>query len=205
MMARRIEGCPKSTLREFNCKLSSACWASVLQVADAAGADASHISISICKIRLDRIRRPCPASARACSSSIKPSGPGAQTQAGLEFDPGSRQYAGPEPGADTELIRLEQTTSAVARPRGGLPAWQQKRVAGSSRSISRNFVRSSRARRSELYHFARLRQSFGAPPHHYHMGRRMDRRSLLQRPALGDGDRHADWLSPKRGSFRGIS
>jgi AraC family transcriptional regulator len=37
-----------------------------------------------------------------------------------------------------------------------------------------------------LYHFARaFKQSFGAPPHRYHMARRMDRaRSLLQRPAL---------------------
>jgi AraC family transcriptional regulator len=37
-----------------------------------------------------------------------------------------------------------------------------------------------------LYHFARaFTQSFGVPPHRYHMARRMDRaRSLLQKPAL---------------------
>ena len=37
-----------------------------------------------------------------------------------------------------------------------------------------------------VYHFARaFKQSFGVPPHRYHMDRRMDRaRSLLQRPAL---------------------
>jgi AraC family transcriptional regulator len=37
-----------------------------------------------------------------------------------------------------------------------------------------------------LYHFARaFKQSFGAPPHRYHMTRRIDRaRSLLQRPTL---------------------
>jgi AraC family transcriptional regulator len=37
-----------------------------------------------------------------------------------------------------------------------------------------------------LYHFARaFKQSFGVPPHRYHMARRMDRaRDLLQRSAL---------------------
>ena len=37
-----------------------------------------------------------------------------------------------------------------------------------------------------LYHFARaFTQSFGVPPHRYHMTRRIDRaRSLLQKPAL---------------------
>jgi len=37
-----------------------------------------------------------------------------------------------------------------------------------------------------VYHFARaFKQSFGVPPHRYHIDRRMDRaRSLLQRPAL---------------------
>ena len=37
-----------------------------------------------------------------------------------------------------------------------------------------------------VYHFARaFKQSFGVPPHRYHMDRRMDRaRSLLQKPAL---------------------
>ena len=37
-----------------------------------------------------------------------------------------------------------------------------------------------------LYHFARaFTQSFGAPPHRYHMARRMDHaKGLLQRPAL---------------------
>jgi len=37
-----------------------------------------------------------------------------------------------------------------------------------------------------LYHFARaFTQSFGIPPHRYHVARRMDRaRSLLRMPAL---------------------
>ena len=89
-----------------------------------------------------------------------------------------------------ELIRLEQTTSAVARPlRGGLPAWQQKRVVEFiqehlAEEISLNAL--AELAHLSLYHFARaFKQSFGAPPHHYHMARRMDRaRSLLQRPAL---------------------
>jgi AraC family transcriptional regulator len=80
--------------------------------------------------------------------------------------------------------------AAVARPlRGGLPAWQQKRVA--------EFIDTHLAEEISLaalaalvglsvYHFARaFRRSFGTPPHRYHMARRIDRaRILLQRPAL---------------------
>ena len=89
-----------------------------------------------------------------------------------------------------ELIRPERTMSTMARPlRGGLPAWQQKRVA--------EFIEAHLAEEISLavlaelaglslFHFARaFTQSFGMPPHRYHMARRMDRaRSLLQKPAL---------------------
>jgi AraC family transcriptional regulator len=70
-----------------------------------------------------------------------------------------------------------------------LPMWRQKRVA---EFIEEHLAEEiSLAVLAELvhlsiYHFARaFKQSFGAPPHRYHMARRMDRaRSLLQRPAL---------------------
>jgi AraC family transcriptional regulator len=80
--------------------------------------------------------------------------------------------------------------SAAAKPlRGGLPAWQQKRVA---EFIDTHLAEEiSLAALAELvglsvYHFARaFRRSFGTPPHRYHMARRIDRaRALLQRPAL---------------------
>ena len=89
-----------------------------------------------------------------------------------------------------ELIRPERTTSTVAVPlRGGLPAWQQKRVmefieAHLAEEIS--LAALAELVDLSLFHFARaFTQSFGAPPHRYHMARRMDRaKSLLQRPAL---------------------
>src|SRR3979490_1310543 len=89
-----------------------------------------------------------------------------------------------------ELIRPERTTSSVARPlRGGLPAWQQKRVMEFIEAHLAEEI--SLAALAELaglsvFHFARaFTQSFGVPPHRYHMARRMARaRSLLQMPTL---------------------
>jgi AraC family transcriptional regulator len=89
-----------------------------------------------------------------------------------------------------ELIRPERTTSAVVRPlRGGLPAWQQKRVmefieAHLAEEIS--LAALAELAGLSLFHFARaFTQTFGVPPHRYHMTRRMDRaRSLLRKPTL---------------------
>jgi AraC family transcriptional regulator len=89
-----------------------------------------------------------------------------------------------------ELIRPEQTTSTVARPlRGGLPAWQQKRVMEFIEAhLAEEISLAALAELADLsrFHFARaFTQSFGVPPHRYHMARRMDRaRSLLRKPAL---------------------
>jgi AraC family transcriptional regulator len=88
-----------------------------------------------------------------------------------------------------ELLRLERTTS-VARPlRGGLPVWQQKRVMEFiEEHLGEEIPLAALAELVELslFHFARaFKQSFGVPPHHYHLSRRMDRaRSLLKKPTL---------------------
>src|ERR1700731_676304 len=106
-------------------------------------------------------------------------------------DPGSRQYAEALSLVLLhELIRSERTTSAAARPlRGGLPVWQQKRVVEFIEAhLAEEISLAALAQLVDLsiYHFARaFRQSIGAPPHRYHMTRRMERaRSLLQRSAL---------------------
>ena len=89
-----------------------------------------------------------------------------------------------------ELIRLERTPRAGARPlRGGLPVWQQKRVAEFiEEHLAEDISLTTLAELVDLsvYHFAHaFKQSFGAPPHRYHMVRRMDRaKNLLERPAL---------------------
>jgi AraC family transcriptional regulator len=89
-----------------------------------------------------------------------------------------------------ELIRLEHTTSAAPKSlRGGLPVRHQKRVAEFiDEHLAENISLAALAELVDLsvYHFARaFRQSFGLPPHRYHMARRMDRaKSLLRNSAL---------------------
>ena len=88
-----------------------------------------------------------------------------------------------------ELMRLERTAS-VARPlRGGLPVRQQKRLMEFiEEHMGEQIPLAALAELVELslFHFARaFKQSFGMPPHHYHLFRRMDRaRSLLKKPTL---------------------
>jgi AraC family transcriptional regulator len=67
--------------------------------------------------------------------------------------------------------------------------WQQKRVVEFiEEHLAEDVSLTALAALANLsrYHFARLfKQSFGAPPHRYHMARRMERaRCLLQRPEL---------------------
>jgi AraC family transcriptional regulator len=89
-----------------------------------------------------------------------------------------------------EVIPPEQTTTVVPRPpRGGLPAWQQKRVIEFiEEHLAEEISLAALAELAglSLFHFAHaFTQSFGVPPHRYHMARRMDRaRSLLRKPAL---------------------
>src|SRR4030081_2637356 len=191
-----IEGLPKSTLREFNCKLSFVPaghrfygWQTprVLR-------RASYFYIVFRNSLFDRapgITGPT-ISPRLFffDQAVWDTALKLKAEVG-NADPSSREYAEAlSLVLMQELMRLERTTSAVARPlRGGLPAWQQKRVVEFiqehlAEEISLNAL--AELVDLSLYHFARaFKQSFGAPPHRYHMARRMDRaRSLLQRPAL---------------------
>ena len=89
-----------------------------------------------------------------------------------------------------ELNRLERATLKTVRPlRGGLPARQQKRLAEFiDEHLAEDISLATLAGLADLslYHFARaFRQSFGIPPHRYHMERRMERaKSLLRRSAF---------------------
>jgi AraC family transcriptional regulator len=89
-----------------------------------------------------------------------------------------------------ELLRLERTAPATTRPlRGGLPVWQQKRIIEFvEEHLAEEISLADLAELVDLslYHFARaFTQSFGVPPHRYHMAQRIERaRSLLEKPAL---------------------
>jgi len=106
-------------------------------------------------------------------------------------DPGSRQYAEAlSVVLMHELLRSERTAPAATKQlRGGLPVWQQKRVVEFiDEHLAEDVSLAALAEIADLsvYHFARaFKQSLGASPHRYVMDRRMDRaRSLLRRPAL---------------------
>jgi len=191
-----IEGLPKSTLREFNCRLSF-----VPAGHRFYGWQTPRVLTRVTYIYIDLPDRlfdqgsglACPAirprlfffDQAVWDTAIK-----LKAEVG-NSDPWSHEYA------DTlslvlmhELFRLERTAPATARPvRGGLPEWQQKRVVEFiEEHLAEQISLAALAELADLslYHFARaFAQSFGAPPHRYHMARRMDRaKSLLQRPAL---------------------
>jgi AraC family transcriptional regulator len=191
-----IEGLPKSTLREFNCKLSL-----VPAGHRFYGWQRPRVLTRVTYFYIDLQDRlfdlessiPCPMIGPRLfffDQAVWDTALKLKAEVG-NSDPGSRQYA-EALGLVLmhELVRLDRTTSDAARPlRGGLPAWQQKRVV--------EFIQEHLAEEISLtalaglvdlslYHFARaFKQSFGMPPHRYHMVRRMDRaRSLLQSPAL---------------------
>jgi AraC family transcriptional regulator len=193
-----IEGLPKSTLREFNCKLSF-----VPAGHRFYGWQTPRVLTRVTYFYID-LQDPlfdlesgitCPTiSPRLFFYDQAVWNTALKLKAEIgNSDPTSPQYAKAlSLVLIHELIRLEQTSSAAAggRPRrGGLPAWQQKRV---SEFIEEHLAESlslttlADLADLSLYHFARaFKQSFGTPPHRYHMTRRMDRaRSLLQRPTL---------------------
>jgi AraC family transcriptional regulator len=191
-----IEGLPKSTLREFNCKLSFVPaghrfygWQTPRVLTRV-----TYIYIDLPDWLFDRGSGiACPAISPRLfffDQAVWDTALKLKAEVG-NSDPWSREYA--EALSHVlmhELFRLERTAPAAARPvRGGLPAWQQKRVVEFiEEHLAEEISLAALAELVDLslYHFARtFTQSFGAPPHRYHMARRMDRaKGLLQRPAL---------------------
>ncbi len=191
-----IEGLPKSTLREFNCKLSL-----VPAGHRFYGWQTPRVLTRVTYFYIDLQNRLFDLESGVTGPTMSPrlfffdqavwdTALKLKAEVG-NSDPSSRQYAEALSLVLVhELIRLERATTGPARPlRGGLPVWQQKRVI--------DFIEEHLAEKISLatlaelvglslYHFARaFTQSFGVPPHHYHMARRIDRaRSLLQEPAL---------------------
>jgi AraC family transcriptional regulator len=85
-----------------------------------------------------------------------------------------------------ELVRQPVPTETYSR--GGLASWQQKRVAEFiDEHLAQDIPLAALAEiaRLSLFHFARaFKQSFGMPPHRYHLARRIARaKSLLGEPA----------------------
>ena len=191
-----IEGLPKSTLREFNCKLSVVPaghrfygWQTpraltrvtyfYIDLQDSLFGLESGITCPTISPRLFFFDQAVWDTALKLKAEVGNS------------NPWSRQYAEAlSVVLMHELIRLERSPSAAVKPlRGGLPVWQQRRVADFIEEHLANEI--SLAALAELvelslFHFARaFTQSFGVPPHRYHMARRLDRaRVLLQKQAL---------------------
>jgi AraC family transcriptional regulator len=90
----------------------------------------------------------------------------------------------------SEIMRPEETArGGTTRIRGGLPARKQKLVVEYiEQHLAEEISLFALARLAKLspYHFSRaFRDSFGVPPHRYHMARRMNRaQDLLLRSAL---------------------
>src|SRR5216684_4100300 len=191
-----IEGLPKSTLREFNCKLSF-----VPAGHRFYGWQTPRVLTRVTYFYIDLLDRLFdPGSGIACPAisprlfffdqAVWDTALKLKAEVG-NSDPCSREYAEAlSLVLMHEIMRLERATSAAAKPlRGGLPVWQQKRVVEFvEEHLAKEISLAALAEIADLslYHFARaFTQSFGVPPHRYHMARRMDRaRGLLQKPAL---------------------
>jgi AraC family transcriptional regulator len=190
-----IEGLPKSTLREFSCKLSF-----VPAGHRFYGWQTPRVLTRVTYFYID-LQDPLFNPESGITATISPrlfffdqaiwdTTLKLKAEVG-NSDPWSRQYAEAlSLVLMHELIRLERTASTAARPlRGGLPVWQQKRVMEFiEEHLAEDVSLAALAALVDLslYHFARaFKQSFGAPPHRYHMARRMDHaRGLLRQPAL---------------------
>jgi AraC family transcriptional regulator len=191
-----IEGLPKSTLREFNRKLSF-----VPAGHRFYGWETPRVLTRVTYFYLDLQDRLFHPESGIISPTISPrlfffdqaiwdTAFKLRAEVG-NSDPSSRQYVEAlSLVLMHELIRLERVRSGAARPlRGGLPARHQKRLAEFiDEHLAEEISLATLAGLVDLslFHFARaFKQSFGVPPHRYHMGRRMDRaRNLLRRSAL---------------------
>jgi AraC family transcriptional regulator len=83
-----------------------------------------------------------------------------------------------------EIVRLDDGAPLPLPMRGGLAAWQQRRVVEFIEDhLADDFPLATLANLAQLstYHFARaFKRSFGIPPHRYHTNRRIERaRALL--------------------------
>ena len=190
-----IEGLPKSTLREFNCKLSL-----VPAGHRFYGWQTPRVLTRVTYFYIDlqdwlfdpelRHRsRDQPAPVLLRSSRL---GHRTQTQGrGRQFRPIEPPICrGLEPRPDARTYPIGPHDIRAARPLtwrlAGMAAETRGRIHRGA-SLGGNFAGHSRgARRSEPLSFcARLQAILRRAPHRYHMARRMDRaRSLLQRPAL---------------------
>jgi len=191
-----IEGLPKSTLREFNCKLSY-----VPAGLRFYGWETPRVLTRVTYFYLD-LQDPLfdPGSGNT-SPTISPrlfffdqaiwdTALKLKAEVG-NSDPSSRQYVEAlSLVLMHELNRLERTRSGAAEPlRGGLPARQQKWLTEFiDEHLAEEISLATLAGLVDLslYHFARaFKQSFGVPPHRYHMDRRMDHaKNLLRRSAF---------------------
>jgi AraC family transcriptional regulator len=191
-----IEGLPKSTLREFNCKLSLVPaghrfygWQTprVLTRVTYFYLDLDHPLFNLGS----EIPRPT-ISPRLFffDQAVWETALKLKAEVG-NSDPDSRHYVEAlSLVLMHELARLERANTGPAKPlRGGLPRRQQKRVIEFiEEHLAEDISLAMLAQLVDLslYHFARVfKQSFGVPPHHYHMARRIDRATnLLQSSAL---------------------
>jgi AraC family transcriptional regulator len=88
-----------------------------------------------------------------------------------------------------ELVRLNAGSSRTEAPvRGGLAAWQERTVATFiEEHLAEQIPLATLAQLARLssYYFCRaFKQSFGVPPHRYHVNRRIEHaKSLLAKPA----------------------
>lgn len=86
-------------------------------------------------------------------------------------------------GAPWQGLHTEIVSSARSNSRGGLSGWQQKRVTEHIDAHLGEALRvAALAQLVDLspFHFARaFKQSFGVPPHRYHVGRRIARAKQL--------------------------
>jgi AraC family transcriptional regulator len=190
-----IEGLPKSTLREFNCKLSF-----VPAGLRFHGWQTPRVLTRVTYFYIDLQDRLFD-SESGITAAISPrlfffdqavwdTALKLKAEVG-NSDPGSRQYAEAlSLVLMHELIRSERATSEPVRPlSGGLPVWQRKRlVEFIEEHLAEDISLATLAElvNLSLFHFARaFKHSFGVPPHRYHSALRMDRaRTLLERPAL---------------------
>src|SRR5882724_9032903 len=190
-----IEGLPKSALREFNCKLSF-----VPAGHRFYGWQTPRVLTRVTYFYIDLPDRLFDRGSGIARRAIGPrlfffdqavwdTALKLKAEVG-NSDPWSREYAEAlSLVLMHELFRLERTAPAARPVRGGLPAWQQKRVAEFiEEHLTEEISLAALAGLVDLslYHFARaFAQSFGAPPHRYHIARRMDHaKSLLQGRAL---------------------